>query len=350
MTVNEEVTAAQHPPHGRAKLVSVVLPVFRNAESLAQMHAEITQVAEERFPECDLEIVFVDDGSDDESWEVICSLRRADPERVSAHRLSRNFGQLSAMVAGYRLARGDAVVSISADLQDPTDLIGDMVQRWLAGDDIVIANRAGRSDGRMSATTSRLAYAYARRSTPAIPEGGFDYFLMSRRTVNLLLQFKGRFRFLQGDLLWLGLPTSFIPYVRKERPHGRSGYSFGKRFSNFTDLIIDSSYGPIKTMSRVGFIAAVVGFVYLVTIVIVAFAGGAPFEGWAPIMVTILILNGSMMIMLGIVGEYLWRIHDQIRERPMHIVLTSEYAEVATADEGRAAGVRVQGLSDPTLD
>lgn len=310
------------------KMVSVVIPVFRNAESLTQLYMELIDVATNRFPFCDLEIVFVDDGSDDDSWTVICGLREKDPKRISAHRLSRNFGQLSAMVAGYRLARGDAVVSISADLQDPTELIGDMVARWLSGDDIVIANRAGRSDGSITALTSRIAYWYARRYTPGIPEGGFDYFLMDRRAIDLLLQFKGRFRFLQGDLLWLGLPTSFIPYVRRERPHGKSGYSFVKRLSNFTDLVIDSSYGLIKSMSRLGFIVAFLGFAYLVTIVIDWLTGGSPFKGWAPIMVTLLLLLGFMMMMLGVIGEYLWRILDQVRERPMHVVLTSQYAKL----------------------
>jgi glycosyltransferase involved in cell wall biosynthesis len=318
---------------GVPRFVSVVVPVFRNAESLRQLYTELIDVAASRFRTCGLEIVFVDDGSDDDSWAVICALRDADPTHVSAHRLSRNFGQLSAMVAGYRLARGDAVISISADLQDPTELIGDMVERWLAGDDIVIANRAGRSDGSLSATTSRLAYWYARRSTPAIPEGGFDYFLMSRRGIDLLLQFKGRFRFLQGDILWLGLPTSFIPYVRRERPHGKSGYSFSKRLSNFTDLVIDSSYGPIKATSRAGFVVAILGFVYLFTIVGDWIAGGTPFSGWAPIMVTLLILGGLIMVILGVIAEYLWRIYDQVRERPMHVVLTSEFAQVAQAAE-----------------
>jgi dolichol-phosphate mannosyltransferase len=307
----------------RPGLLSVVVPVFRNRDSLGQLHEELTRVASTDFPDLDLEIVFVDDGSDDDSWSVIESLQRVDPQHVSAHRLSRNFGQLSAMVAGYRLARGDAVVSISADLQDPTELIGEMVRRWRRGDDVVIANRTGRSDGAASSMTSRIAYAYARRSTPAIPEGGFDYFLMSRRAIDLLLSFKGRFRFLQGDLLWLGLPTSFIPYVRRERPHGKSGYSWAKRLGNFTDLVIDSSYGPIKAMSRIGFFAALLGVLYLVSIVIVWFAGGTPFDGWAPIMVVILVSNGFVMMMLGLVGEYLWRIHDQIRERPMHVVLES---------------------------
>lgn len=326
--MTSEPVASENPQPDVPKLVSVVVPVYRNAKSLPQLYTELIDVAASRFPTCDLEIVFVDDGSDDDSWAVICALHEKDPARISAHRLSRNFGQLSAMVAGYRLARGDAVVSISADLQDPTELIGDMVDRWLAGDDIVIANRAGRSDGSIAATTSRIAYWYARRYTPAIPEGGFDYFLMDRRAIDLLLQFKGRFRFLQGDLLWLGLPTSFIPYVRRERPHGKSGYSLVKRLSNFTDLVIDSSYGPIKAMSRLGFFVAFLGFVYLLTIVINWMAGGSPFTGWAPIMVTLLLLLGFMMMMLGVIGEYLWRIHDQVRERPMHVVLTSEFAHL----------------------
>ncbi|TDK95737.1 glycosyltransferase [Mycobacterium paragordonae] len=326
--MSSELVAPKDPQPDVPKLVSVVVPVFRNAESLPQLYTELIDVATSRFPACDLEIVFVDDGSDDDSWAVICALRDKDPRRISAHRLSRNFGQLSAMVAGYRLARGDALVSISADLQDPTELIGDMVDRWLTGDDIVIANRAGRSDGALAATTSRIAYWYARRYTPGIPEGGFDYFLMDRRAIDLLLQFKGRFRFLQGDLLWLGLPTSFIPYVRRVRPHGKSGYSFVKRLSNFTDLVIDSSYGLIKLMSRLGFVVAVLGFLYLITVVVDWMAGGTPFKGWAPIMVTLLLLLGFMMMMLGIVGEYLWRIYDQVRERPMHVVYSSDFAQL----------------------
>lgn len=327
----DEESASEGSPDGDSLLVSVVVPVFRNADSLPQLQTEILTVAAQSFPECDLEIVYVDDGSDDDSWRVIRELRDEHPTHVSAHRLSRNFGQVSAMMGGYTLARGDAVVSISADLQDPTDLIGEMVRRWRAGDDIVIANRANRSDGPLQSATSRVAYAVARRSNPAMPDGGFDYFLMSRRAVDLLLRFKGRFRFLQGDLLWLGLPTSFIPYTRQGRPHGRSGYSWGRRFGMFTDLVIDSSYGPIKAMSRVGVVAAMLGLVYLIVIVGVWLSGGSPFTGWAPIMVTVLLLNGIMMVMLGIIGEYLWRIYDQVRERPMHVVMTSHFPD---RDEG----------------
>ena len=330
--------------------VSVVIPVFRNADSLEQLYSELIAVATESFPDLALEIVFIDDGSDDDSWSVISSIREAHPDKVSAHRLTRNFGQLAAMIAGYKLARGDLLVSMSADLQDPTELIGEMVSRWRNGDDIVIANRAARSDGLVTSAMSRVAYAYARRSTPQIPEGGFDYFLMSRRAIDLVLQFKGRFRFIQNDLLWLGLPTSFIPYVRRARPHGKSGYTFGKRFDTFTDLVIDSSYGPIKAMSRIGLLAAVIGVVYLVAIVIAWLAGETPFKGWAPIMVSILVLNGFMMMMLGLVGEYLWRIYDQIRERPMHVVLSSEFASSVVPPGSTAADTVADHGRQQTID
>jgi glycosyltransferase involved in cell wall biosynthesis len=318
---NKDVEKSSHP------MLSVVVAVFRNSESLRQLHSEITSVASSSFPNLGYEIVFVDDGSDDSSWDVISELRRLDPSHISAHRLTRNFGQLSAMVAGFKLAQGDAVVSLSADLQDPTELIGQMVQRWMAGDHVVIANRATRSDNYLSAITSRLAYGYAKRVVRGIPEGGFDYFLMTRRVIDEILKFRGRFRFIQGDLLWLGFPTSYIPYSRAKRPHGKSGYSWKKRLNNFTDVVIDSSYGPIKIISRFGLFAAALGLIYAVDIVAAWLAGATPFEGWAPIMVVLLLTSGLILMMLGIIGAYIWRIYDQTRQRPMSVILDSFYPE-----------------------
>jgi dolichol-phosphate mannosyltransferase len=304
-------------------MVSVVVAVFRNADSLNQLYKEIISVASSRFPQLELEIVFVDDGSDDNSWNVISELRNKDRKQVSAHRLTRNFGQLSAMISGFGLAQGDAVVSISADLQDPTVLIGEMVDRWLSGDDVVIANRMERNDGHFAALTSRVAYAYARRVVKGIPKGGFDYFLMSKRVLTQILRFQGRFRFIQGDLLWLGFPTSFIPYSRAKRLHGKSGYSFRRRLSYFVDLVIDSSYGPIKFMSRIGLLSALLGLSYAIVIVFAWFNQATPFDGWAPIMVVLLISSGLILITLGTIGAYIWRIYDQLRVRPMSVLLES---------------------------
>jgi polyisoprenyl-phosphate glycosyltransferase len=304
-------------------MVSVVVAVYRNADSLNQLYKEIISVASSRFPQLELEIVFVDDGSDDNSWNVISELRNKNRKQVSAHRLTRNFGQLSAMISGFGLAQGDAVVSISADLQDPTVLIGDMVDRWLSGDDVVIANRMERNDGHFAALTSRVAYAYARRVVKGIPKGGFDYFLMSKRVLTQILRFQGRFRFIQGDLLWLGFPTSFIPYSRAKRLHGKSGYSFRRRLSYFVDLVIDSSYGPIKFMSRIGLLSALLGLSYAIVIVFAWFNQATPFDGWAPIMVVLLISSGLILITLGTIGAYIWRIYDQLRVRPMSVLLES---------------------------
>jgi glycosyltransferase involved in cell wall biosynthesis len=306
-------------------LVSVVVPVFRNAGTLAKLHSEIKSTALHSFPQLKLEIIFIDDGSDDNSWDVILQLINEDPQHVSAHKLSRNFGQLSAMVAGYRLANGNCLISISADLQDPPNLIGEMVNRWLDGDDIVIAYRKSRDDSFLTKITSWIAYSIARRFTPGLPKGGFDYFLMSRTAVDLLLKFKGRFRFIQGDLLWLGLPTSFIPYARAKRTIGVSGYSFLKRFSNFMSLVLDGSQGLIKVMTKFGLIVIFFGSLYLISIVFSWWTGGTPFKGWAPIMAAILVLNGILLIMLGILGSYLWRIYDLIRERPMNVILSSKF-------------------------
>lgn len=325
MTLNKT-----HPPDRSNQvphMVSVVVAVFRNSESLIQLYNEIITVASTRFPQLELEIVFVDDGSDDNSWDVISEIKRMDPVHISSHRLTRNFGQLSAMVSGFGLARGDAVISISADLQDPTELIGDMVDMWLSGQDVVIAHRLERSDGRLAALTSHIAYAYARRVVKGIPKGGFDYFLMSRRVISQILNFQGRFRFIQGDLLWLGFPTSFIPYSRSKRKHGKSGYSFRRRLSYFVDLVIDSSYGPIKFMSRIGVLSAFLGLSYAIVIVLAWLNQETPFDGWAPIMVVLLITSGLILITLGTIGAYIWRIYDQLRLRPMSVLLESSFPE-----------------------
>jgi len=143
---------------------------------------------------------------------------------------------------------------------------------------------------------------------------------MSRRALDILLSFPSRHRFLQGDILWLGLPMSFIPYARRARPHGRSTWNFSRKFKYFTDLLLDSSFVPIQLMSRLGFLIAFLGILYAVVIVFARLANETPWPGWAPIMVTLLIVGGLIMVMLGVIGEYLWRIYDDIKGRPRYVV------------------------------
>lgn len=306
--------------------VSVVIPVYQNAGSLRETLQRIRDVAT-GVPSIDLEVCFVDDGSTDDSWRVLTDLKSEFPSDVTLIRLSRNFGQVSAILAGLASAHGDAMVVISADLQDPVDLIPTMIEKWREGSDVVIAHRTERDDDRASRLFSRMAYSVARSAHPEMPEGGFDYMLMSRRAVKLLGSFSSRHRFLQGDILWLGLPTTFLPYARQRRVHGKSTWTFRRKFKYFTDLLLDSSFAPIQFMSRLGFLVSLAGLVYAIVIVVARVANRTPSPGWAPLMVTVLILSGLIMVMLGIIGEYLWRIYDDVKGRPLYIVSAHDQSD-----------------------
>jgi len=310
----------------RSSMLSVVVPVYQNEGSLeATLQRLVSAHSQSQF-DTELEVCFVDDGSTDSSWKVLSELRDQYPDTVTLVKLSRNFGQVSAILAGYEAARGDVIVTISADLQDPPELLSQMVAQWKQGSDIVIAHRVERDDDMTSRVFSRLAYGVARRAHPEMPTGGFDFLLLSRRAVDLLRTFPSRHRFFQGDILWLGLPTTFIPYAREKRTHGKSTWSFGKKFKYFTDLLLDSSFAPIQIMSRIGFIIALAGLLYAVVIVFARVANQTPWPGWAPIMVTLLMVGGMIMVMLGIIGEYLWRIYDDVKGRPLFVVEQSSPA------------------------
>ncbi|HPF59836.1 MAG TPA: glycosyltransferase family 2 protein [Candidatus Competibacteraceae bacterium] len=302
------------------KNISVVIPVFRNQETIEETCLQIFNVYQQTFSQHELEIVLVDDGSDDDSYKKLLSIYERYPEKIVIVKLSRNFGQLFAILAGYSIARGDAIITISADLQDPVSLMADMVAHWEQGNEIVVAYRQGREDDIAARLFSKAAYSVAKKANPNMPSGGFDYLLLSRKAVDLLKAFHGRHRFFQGDVLWLGLKTVFIPYIRKKRKFGKSGWSFSRKIKYFIDLILDSSYLPIRLMSAVGVITALTGCVYAIAIVYAWLVNQTPFQGWAPLMIIVLLVGGMIMTMLGVIGEYLWRIYDDVRERPMYVI------------------------------
>jgi len=309
------------------KIVSVVVPVFCNQETIEETCLQIFDIHQKNFLQYSLEIVLVDDGSSDDSYKRLLSIYDRFSERVVVVKLSRNFGQLFAILAGYGVAKGDAIITISADLQDPVYLMADMVAYWEQGNEIVVAYRQGREDDIAARLFSRVAYSIAKKANPNMPIGGFDYLLLSRKAVNLLKVFHGRHRFFQGDVLWLGLKTVFVPYLRKKRGFGKSGWSFSKKLKYFIDLILDSSYLPIRMMSAIGVITALTGCIYAIAIIYSWLVNKTPFQGWAPLMIIVLLIGGMIMTMLGVIGEYLWRIYDDVRERPMYIT------EKITCDE-----------------
>jgi dolichol-phosphate mannosyltransferase len=299
--------------------ISFVVAVYHNEGALTATYNQIRQLFEASINEHDFEMIFVDDGSKDGSLAEVLAIRQTDP-RVKVITFTRNFGQMAAMLAGFKETTGDAVVNISADLQDPVELVQHMLESWQAGSEIVICYRTDRADTWSSKVFSRLAYGILRLSLPQIPPGGFDFVLMDRKVMDEFNAIDVRHRYFQGDLLWTGYRTSFIPYVRRKRTIGRSQYNFSKKLKNFLDAVLDSSYLPIRFISLVGVVTSLLGVLYSISIVISWARGETPFEGWAPLMIVILLVGGMIMVMLGVIGEYVWRINEEVRKRPNYVV------------------------------
>lgn len=299
--------------------ISFVVAVYHNEGALSATYNKIRGLFDNELASDECEILFIDDGSKDGSLKEALAIREQDP-RVKVITFTRNFGQMAAMLAGFKEATGDAVINISADLQDPVELIPQMVASWRGGAEIAICYRTDRADTWSAKLFSRLAYGVLRLSLPQIPPGGFDFVLIDRKVMDEFNAIDVRHRFFQGDLLWTGYRTSFIPYVRLQRTIGRSQYNFRKKLKNFLDAVIDASYLPIRFISLAGLVTSLLGFLYSISIVIAWMGGDTPFSGWAPIMIVILLIGGLIMIMLGVIGEYIWRINEEVRKRPNYVV------------------------------
>lgn len=305
--------------------VSIVVPVFRNQGSILTTFKLVTKVFSESIYDHQLEFIFINDGSDDGSAEEIAAIQ-AEYNNVQAITFSRNFGQVPALIAGYQYAQGDVVCNISADLQDPPELMISMLEVINNGNHIAIGVRSNRDDGFINNATSKFFYGLMSKVLPSMPEGGFDYVMMDRQAVDVFNQINERNRFFQGDVLWMGFSVVFIPYVRKKRTVGKSQWSLGKKIKYFIDGLLNTSYIPIRLMSLIGLFTAFAGFVYALLIIYLRVFNATPFTGWAPIMVLILLLGGLIMLMLGIVGEYIWRIYDETRGRPVYIIKQNKRA------------------------
>ncbi len=302
------------------KKISFVVAVYHNEGAISKTYEKVRHVFASDLPADDFEMVFVDDGSKDGSLKEILSLHATDPRRVKAITFTRNFGQMAAMLAGFKEATGDAVINISADMQDPAELIPQMVASWQGGAEIVICHRTDRDDSFAAKITSKVAYSILRMALPQIPPGGFDFVLMDRKVMDAFNAIDVRHRFFQGDLLWTGYRTSLIPYKRLERKIGKSQYTFGKKLKNFLDAVLDTSYLPIRFMSLAGLFTSGFGLIYSLSIIYSWAQGGTPFNGWAPLMIMVLMLSGMIMVMLGVIGEYVWRINEEVRKRPNYVV------------------------------
>jgi dolichol-phosphate mannosyltransferase len=301
------------------KKISIVIAVYQNENSLPETYSELRRVFEEELKDYISEIIFVDDGSEDGSYDELLKIKSSS-NKIKIIRFTRNFGQVAAIMAGFKEASGDAVINISADLQDPIELIPQMVHLWEGGVENVICYRVDREDGFIAKFLSKFAYKFIKYSLPQIPEGGFDFLLMDKNALKIFNSFDIRHRFFQGDVLWAGFRTAFIPYTRLKRSFGESQWSISKKIKYFFDAIIDVSYLPIRIISILGFFTFMLGLIYSLIILVLWLNKSTPFTGWAPIMISILIVGGLIMLMLGIIGEYLWRIHEEVKKRPNYVI------------------------------
>lgn len=301
---------------------SIVIPVYFNEGCLTKTFEQIHLNVIQKNIELDWEIIFIDDGSKDQSLNELLKIKQQFPDRISIIKFTRNFGQVPAILAGYRHASGKCIVTISADLQDPPELINNMLDSYFKeNNEIVICNRIDRDESFFRRATSKGFYFLMKKLCfPNMPAGGFDYLLISKKVADIIISSKESNIFLQGQILYTGYNIKFIPYKRLKREIGKSRWTFGKKIKYLLDGLLGYSYFPLRLMSLTGVFISGIGFLYACVIIYNRIVGSVPFEGWAPLMILVLVLSGFQMLMLGIIGEYLWRTLDQVRKRPPYII------------------------------
>ncbi|MEZ0396706.1 MAG: glycosyltransferase family 2 protein [Anaerolineales bacterium] len=302
-------------------LISIVVPVYNNAASLPDLLARFQDLAAQD-PANRYEFIFVDDGSFDDSYAVLQSLARREG-RVRIVKLSRNFGSNAAIMAGLTQARGQAVAAIAADLQDPPELIAAMLDHWRAGAKVVLAARRGRDDGLLSNLLSDIFYALFRRfAIPSMPKRGFDFFLLDRQVCDQVNRIQEHNVYLMGLILWLGFQPVVVHYdrQRRERRYGRSMWTLRRKIKYFIDSFVAFSYFPVRAASLMGICLSVLGALYAVIILFLRLFYAIEVQGWASLMLVLLLVSGIQMLLLGILGEYLWRNLDETRKRPPFII------------------------------
>jgi glycosyltransferase involved in cell wall biosynthesis len=303
------------------KRLSVVIPVYYNAGTLETLYERLSAMHERIADRAQLEIVLVDDGSGDRSRDILERLAARDPARVRSVFLSRNFGSFNAILAGLGHATGDCFAIISADLQDPPEMIPAMYERWEAGDRTVMAVREKREDPLSARLFSKLSYAILRRlALRDFPKGGFDFVLIDRQVRDIIVGMGERNTFLMGLIVWVGFTQSQIHYTRRSREAGESRWTFWNKFKYLIDSILAFSYAPMRLMSAIGFVLAFLGLCYALFLIVQRLTFHVAVPGWTALMVVVLVLFGFQFVAMGVTGEYIWRTLDEVRKRPAFIV------------------------------
>jgi glycosyltransferase involved in cell wall biosynthesis len=333
----------------RRPLLSIVTPAFNEAQNLPVLYERLCETM--GSVDADWEWVVVDDHSRDATFSVIADLAQRDP-RVRGTRLARNFGAHMALTCGLHESSGDCVVALAGDLQDPPELIPQLLDQWRQGVQVAWAARARREGETVAKIAFSRIYHWLMRNMVGMKEmsaTGADFFLLDRKVVEAFSQFREANVSILALIAWMGFRQATIGYDKQARLHGQSGWDLKKKLKLLVDSIASFSYVPIRFMSYVGFAVSFSGFVYSGVVIFTALRG-SPVQGWASLMVVVLVVGGIQMLMMGVLGEYLWRALDESRRRPKFIIEATTGDAAALKEHARPSSNAAHHNFPPSIE
>lgn len=298
--------------------LSIVIPVYYNSDTLELLYDDLKEKVLGKLEE--YEIVFVEDGSGDNSWEIINKIAAMD-KNVVATKLSRNFGEHAALLAGLSVCTGDCAVTKQADLQEDSTLILEMYESWKRGNKVVLAIRGSRDENAVKKFFAGCYYWLVRKTiNKDMPQGGCDCYLVDRQVIKVLEMMDEKNSSLTLQVMWVGFKTEKIYFHRKDREVGKSRWTLGKKIKLVVDSMMSFSYFPIRCMATVGFVFALLSLIGIILTIKEKLTTGTPILGYASLMSVVLFGFGLIFIMLSMLGEYIWRTLEESRKRPPFII------------------------------
>ncbi|GAB4202114.1 MAG: glycosyltransferase family 2 protein [Bacteroidia bacterium] len=301
--------------------ISIVIPCYYNEHNIPVTFPVLLE-NEKRFPsDVEFEYIFVDDGSKDGTFNALMKVYEQHSEKVKVIKLARNFGANNASYCGICHSTGDCCVVLAADLQDPPELIAELYKHWSKGYKLVLAQKANREDSFLTKLFSNTYHNLIRNYVlHNAPKGGFDLWLFDKQLREVLIQMDEKNFYLPYLFIWMGFEYVSIPYTRRKREIGKSGWTLSKKIKSFIDSFVSFTYLPLRLISIAGIILGILALVYAGMIIYSKITAKIPMQGWSSIMIVLLFTSSFIMIALGIIGEYLYRTLDAARNRPNFIV------------------------------
>ncbi len=299
--------------------ISIIVPVYYNQDNLLPLYNDLKEKFIDKI-NYDYEIIMINDGSKDDSYKVMCELAKKD-SHIKNISLSRNFGSHAACLCGLANSTGDCAVIKAADLQEPTELLLEMIESWKSGNNVVLACREARKESRSQIRFANLYYWLVRKtSLPTMPKNGFDIYLLDRKVIDVINNLDEKNSAITGQILWSGFRTGIVNYTRKAREIGTSKWTLRKKIRLVLDTLFSFSTLPIQILEIIGVLSFTMGIIWAILVLIEKLSGNIPVSGYTTLFIFNLLSFGITMLSMGILGEYLWRTFDASRKRPPYII------------------------------